>query len=197
MELLLRTNEVFQEGIRVKVVRVESLSTMWVRICGWPRITYVLNWEMFIRSQRYLPETRDLTPGTFVAVLVNFRRNNFWDRGIILERTPTDYAVYLIDWALVTHHTIDSIRLLPERYRTTAPWVRRIRLRGVRDQQQQTIRHRLARLITLRKRSGCLFNIDTSPGVAMSARLVLDWREGEPPRDVGAHWLRLGYLDPE
>lgn len=197
MNILERTHEVFQEGIRVKIVRLESLSTIWIRIQGWPRITEILNLEMTTHPLRYLIEGRDLSPGMFVAVLVNFRRTSFWDRGILLERTPTGYTVYLIDWGLVTHQTLDSIRFLPERYTTEAPWARRIRLRGVRAQEHQTVGHRVAQLITLRKRTGCLFNIDTSPGDTMSATLVLDWREGEPPRNVGAYWLRQGFLDPE
>jgi hypothetical protein len=196
MEIFQRTNEAFEEGVCVKITRMESLSTIWVRIRGWPRITYILNWEMTMRPNLPLPDVNDLAPGMFVAVLVNLRRNCFWERGILLEQTQTGYTVFLIDWGFKTKQDLSTIHWLPERYTTTAPWARKIRLRGVQDQEWQLLKHRIAQRITLRKRTGYLFNIDTSPGDAMTATLLLNWREGEMPRDVGAYWLRQGFLDP-
>lgn len=197
MELLQRTNEVFQEGIRVKIVRVETLSTMWVRIRGWPSIMAPLNLEMSRNNEAYLPGPNDIRPGMLVAALVTFRRATLWERAIIIGQTRMGYIVFLIDWGLESLQSFSSIRLLPREFATMAPWARKLRLRGVRDQEQQTPSHREAQIITLRKRKGCLFNIDSSPGEAMSASLVLNWREGQMPIDVGAHWLRLGYLDLE
>lgn len=197
MDILERTNEEFQEGTRVKVIRMESLSTMWVRIRGWPSIMRLLNSEMSSNHLSYVPEEDSLRPGMLVATEVFFKKDVLWERAIVQEQTSIGYNVLLIDWGLLIHQSFSSIRLLPERFKTMAPWARKIRLRGVRDQEEQTMNHHVAKLITLRKRSGNLFNIDTSPGEAMTARLVLDWREGEEPRDVGAYWLQLGYLDPE
>lgn len=196
MEIAQQTHSLFQDGIRVKIVRVETPTTMWVRIKGWPTLTYMLNWDMHLRPPTYVPESSDLTPGTFVAVKVCIKRNAFWERGIVSEQTPTGCTVYLIDWGLKTHHEFSSMRLLPEKFKAAAPWVRKIRLRDVQDQERKSKKHYFARLLLLKKRTGYLYNIDTSPGDTMSATFMMDWREGQPLRDVGAYFLKMKFVNP-
>ena len=196
MEILQRTNERFQEGATVRVVRVESLTTMWVRLDRWPKITQKLNLEMLERPLKYLPDAKTLTTGMLVAVLVKFENSTFWDRAILLQQTATGYTTFLIDWGIETHQSLSFIRLLPEKFAWMAPWAKKIRLLGVRDQAEQVLKHRTAKLAML-KRTGCLMDINPSSGEELTARLLLDWESGESPRDIGAHWLELGYLDPQ
>ena len=196
MEILQRTNDRFREGVPVQVVRVESLTTIWVRLVGWPKITQTLNSEMLQQPTKNLPKAKSLKPGMLVAVLANFESATFWDRAILLRQTATGYTTLLIDWGIETHQTLSSIRLLPRKFAWMAPWAKKIRLPGVQDQAEQTLKHRVAQ-VTMLKRTGCLTNINPSSGEELTARLLLDWESGESPRDMAAHWLKLGYLDPQ
>jgi hypothetical protein len=196
MEILQRTNKRFQEGIRVRVVRVETLSTIWVCIEGKPRISEIVTLVMRAQPTAFWPKEKNLRPGMIVAVLAKFTDASFWDRAILLEQTATGYVVLLIDYGIETHRNISSIRLLPQKLAEIAPWARKIRLLGVREQADQTLSHRVAQFTMLR-RSGFLKNIDSSPGETMTASLLLDGMQGESPTDMGEYWLQLGYLDPE
>jgi hypothetical protein len=100
MEILQRTNDRFREGVPVRVVRVESLATMWVRLAGSPKITQTLNLEMMEHPTEYLPKAKSLRAGMLVAVLADFKDASAWERAILLERTMTGYIVFLIDWGL-------------------------------------------------------------------------------------------------
>ena len=193
MEILQRTNDRFREGVPVQVVRVESLTTIWVRLVGWPKITQTLNSEMLQQPTKNLPKAKSLKPGMLVAVLANFESATFWDRAILLRQTATGYTTLLIDWGIETHQTLSSIRLLPRKFALMAPWAKKIRLLGVRDQAEQALKHRMAQ-VTMLKRTGCLMSINSSPGEELTARLLLDWELGESPRDMGANWLKLRYL---
>jgi hypothetical protein len=84
---------------------------------------------------------------------------------------------------------------LPRKFAMMAPWAKKTRLLGVRDQADQTLKHRVAQ-VNMVKRTGRLVNINSSPEV-MTARLLLDWETRESPRDMGAHWLELGYIDQQ
>lgn len=77
MEILQRTNDRFREGIRVKVVRVETLTNIRVRIEGWSNITETLNWEMMAQPKAYWPMVKSMRPGMFVAILANFQDASF------------------------------------------------------------------------------------------------------------------------
>ena len=196
MEILQHTNDRFREGVLVQVVRVESLTTMWVRLVGWPKITQTLNLEMLQHPMKNLPKAKSLRPGMLVAVLANFESSTFWDRAILLQQTTTGYTVFLIDWGIETYQTLSSIRLLPRKFASMAPCAKKIRLLGVQEQAEEALKHRVAQ-VTMLKRPGCLMSINSSPGEELTARLLLDWESGESPRDMGAHWLKLGYLDPQ
>ncbi|XP_050476511.1 uncharacterized protein LOC126866682 [Bombus huntii] len=196
MEILQRTNDRFREGVPVQVVRVESLTTMWVRLTGWPKITQTLNSEMLQHPNGYLPKAKSLKPGMLVAVLANFEKATFWDRGVLLQQTTTGYTVFLIDWGIETQQTLSSIRLLPRKFASMAPWAKKIRLLGVRDQAEKALKHRVAQ-VTMLKRTGCLMDINPSPGEELTARLLLDLESEQSPKDMGAHWLELGYVDPQ
>lgn len=196
MEILQRTHTRFQEGIRVRVVRVETLTTIWVRIESKPRISEILTLVMNAYPTMYLLKETNLEQGMLVAVLADFEGANFWDRGIILKQTATGYTILLIDLGIETHRSVNSIRLLPQKLAQILPWARKIRLSGVRDQANQTIKHRVAQS-TMFRRTGILKNIDYSPGEAMTTSLILDGRPGESSKDMGAHWLEMGYVDPE
>ena len=123
----------------------------------------------------------------------NFESCTFWDRAIRLQQMAKGYAVFLIDWGIETHQTLSSIRLLPRKFASMAPWAKKIRLLGVRDQAEQALKHRMAQ-VTMLKRTGCLMSINSSSGEELTARLLLDWELGESPRDMGANWLKLRYL---
>ena len=194
MKILQHTHKRFQEGVRVRVVRVETLTTMWVRLEGEPRISEILSLVLNTYPLAYWPKKKDLKPGMLVAVRVNSVA--FWDRAILLQQTEKGYIVFLIDFGIETYRSVSSIRLLPRKLARIVPWARKLQLSGVRDQADQTLRHRVAQFTMLR-RSGYLTDINSSPGDAMTARLVLDGKEGEFSTDMGAHWLELGYLDPE
>jgi hypothetical protein len=196
MEILQRTNDRFQEGVSVQVTRVESLTTMWVRLEGWPKITQILNLEILENPMKYLPKENSLKPGELVAVLVKFENSTFWDRAILLQQTTTGYIVFLIDWGIEAHQPLNLIRSLPYKFTRMAPWVKKIHLLGVQDQANQEVKHRTAQ-ISMVKRRGRLVNIKSSPGEVLTATLLLDWETGESPRDIAAHWLELGYIDPE
>jgi hypothetical protein len=196
MELLQRTNDRFREGVRVRVVRAEALATVWVRIEGWPKITKTLNMEMCEQPMAYWTKIKNLKPGMLVAVYVNFETINFWDRAILLRATATGYNVFLIDWGIETHQAFNTIRLLPRKFAKMPPWARKVQLAGVRDQSEQGPIHRLAQMTILRQ-SGTLWDIDRSPGEAMTARLMLDNEEEDLPLDIGPYWLKLGYVDRE
>ena len=86
MEILQRTNDLFREKIRVRVVRVETLTTIWVRIEGWSKITETLNWKMLVQPMAYWPKAKSLRPGMLVAMLANFEGASFWDRAILLQQ---------------------------------------------------------------------------------------------------------------
>lgn len=197
MDILQQTHPAFQEGVRVKIIRFETPCTVWVRIDEWPKITAQINSDIVENPWLYIPDPDRLTSGIFVAALITVRTLNFWDRAILLERTSKGFYVFFIDWGLRIHQTFETIRLLPNKFRSEAPWAKRIRVLGVRDQPRQTIRHRLAKFILSTKLFGNLFNINTSPGGAMSATLLLNWTYGEPPRDVASYLLLLGVVDPE
>ena len=127
MELLQRTNDRFREGVPVRVVRVESLTTMWVRLAGCPKITQTLNLEMMEHPMEYLPKAKSLRAGMLVAVLADFKDASAWERAILLQRTMTGYIVFLIDWGLESEQCLDSIRLLPRNLAKMAPWARKNR----------------------------------------------------------------------
>lgn len=97
MEILQRTDDRFREGIRVKVVRVETLTNIRVRIEGWSNITETLNWEMMAQPKAYWPKVKSMRPGMFVAVLANFQSVSFWDRAVLLQQIATSSTVSLID----------------------------------------------------------------------------------------------------
>jgi hypothetical protein len=196
MKLLGQTNNHFRGGVRVWVVRTETLSTMWVRIQGFPKLTTTLNLEMFEQHMDYLPGKNSLKPGALVAVYAEFDTASFWERAVILKAAGMGYIVFLIDWGIETYQDLSSIRILPRKFTKMPPWARKIRLSGVRDQSEQTERHGEAQM-TMWRRTGYLTNIDRSPGKSMTARLLLDRQSGEPPRDMAERWLELGYLDPE
>ncbi|XP_073967795.1 uncharacterized protein [Bombus fervidus] len=194
MDILNLTNNRFREGVAVKVLIVDSLSTMWVRIAERPKISYTLNSEMENHPTKYLPKANSLIRGMYVAALTRFKDRYVWERAVILQRTMKGYRVYLVDWGFQNELSLDMIRLLPKNLQKMAPWVRKIVLPGVRDQPTET-RHRAAQYSMLEK-TGILVDVDPSPGEAITARLLLDWETGESPRDMGAHWLELGYIDP-
>ena len=197
MDILQQTHPAFQEGVGVKIIRFETPSTVWVRIHQFPEITIQLNYDIVENPSLYIVEPGSLTSGMLVATLITVGTLSLWDRAVLLQKTTTGCYVFLIDWGVKIHQTIDMIRLLPHKFRSEAPWARRIRVLGVRDQPRQTIRHRLAKFILSRKLFGNLFNINPSPGDAMSATLLLNWKYGEPPRDVASYLLLLGVVDPE
>jgi hypothetical protein len=196
MEILQRTNDRFREGVPIRVVRVESLTIMWVRLAGCPKITQTLNLEMMEHPMEYLPKAKSLRAGMLVAVLADFKDASAWEIAILLERTMTGYIVFLLDWGLESEQCLSTIRLLPRNLAKMAPWARKIVLPGVRDQPNQGKRHRVAQFTMLR-RTGSLVDIDPSPGEAITARLLLDREPGKSARDMAAYWLELGYLDPQ
>ncbi|XP_060819688.1 uncharacterized protein LOC132909115 [Bombus pascuorum] len=196
MEILQRTNDRFREGVPVQVMRMESITTMWVRIVGFPKITQTLYSEMTNRDMEYLPKKKSLKTGMLVAVLAEFGGRAIWERALLLQRTMEGYIVLLIDWGLEIEQPLDTIRLLPRNLAQMAPWARRIVLRGVREQPVQGRQHRVAQFSMLR-RTGTLVDVDPSPGEAITARLVLDAEPGEIQGDMGAFWLKKGYLDPQ
>jgi hypothetical protein len=195
MEILKLTNDRFREGVAVKVLIVDSLSTMWVRIAEKPKISETLNSEMENHPRKYLPKANSLIRGTFVAALTRFKDRYVWERAVILQRTMKGYRVYLVDWGFQNELSLDMIRLLPKNLEKMPPWVRKIVLPGVRDQPAEK-RHRVAQYSML-EQTGILVNVDPSPGEAITARLLLDGEPGQPRRDVAEHWLKLGYLDPQ
>ena len=137
MRILQRTNDWFREGVPVRMIRVESLITMWIRLVGCPKITQPLNLEVMEYPMEYLPKAKSLRAGMLDVVLADFKNANAWERGILLQRTMTGYMVFLIDWELESEQCLSSIRLLPRNLAKMAPWVRKIILPGVRDQPNQ------------------------------------------------------------
>lgn len=196
MELLQLTHKKFRDGIRVKVVRVESNTTMWVRIESKPRISEMLTLVMNAHPMAFWPTSQDLKPGRLAAVQVDFQGARLWARGILLQETATGYTILLIDFGVKIHRHVTSIRLLPQKFTKIAPWARKLRLLGVRDQVHQTPIHRAIQ-ISILDRSGILMNVDPSPGDAMTARLLLHWKLEEPPEDIAEYCLNLGYIDVE
>lgn len=197
MDILQQTHPAFQEGVRVKIIRFETPCTVWVRIDEWPKITAQINSDIVENPWLYIPDPDRLTSGIFVAALITVRTLNFWDRAILLERTSKGFYVFFIDWGLRIHQTFETIRLLPNKFRSEAPWARKIHLQRVRDQPRQTIKHDVAKFVMSGRQFGSLHNINPSPGETMSATLMLDWRAGEPPRDVAEYLLMLRLVDPE
>ena len=186
MRILQRTNDWFREGVPVRMIRVESLITMWIRLVGCPKITQPLNLEVMEYPMEYLPKAKSLRAGMLDVVLADFKNANAWERGILLQRTMTGYMVFLIDWELESEQCLSSIRLLPRNLAKMAPWVRKIILPGVRDQPNQAKRHRVAQFTMLR-RIKSLINIDPFPGKATTARLLLDREPLESARDMAAY----------
>lgn len=125
------SRERFVDRVRVFVSETESLTTVWVRLEGWPRMTRRLTWIMQSWPTAYRPNNIELTVGMLVAVPVQMNNNNFWERAHLLERTETGFMVMLIDWGIVQHQAMHRIRLLPSKFVNAAPWVRKISLRGV------------------------------------------------------------------
>jgi hypothetical protein len=187
----------FVNMVRVFVSETESLTTVWVRLEGWPRMTRRLTWIMQMRPLAYRPNVNDLTEGMLVAVPVQMNDYRFFERARLLERTKTGFNVMLIDWGMKQHHEIDTIRTLPSKFVKPAPWVIKINLRGVQtpDQSEESLNPELA-MITMRSRRGCLLDVHHTPE-GTTARLLLDCAPGQLPVDIGAHWLELGYVIPK
>lgn len=191
------SKERFVDGARVLVSETESLTTVWVRLERWPRMTKRLTWIMRSWPTAYWPNNIDLTVGMLAAVPVQMNNSSFWERAELLKRTETGFIVMLIDWGIIQHQTIDTIRLLPSKFANAAPWVRKISLRGVQtpNQSKEALNDELAKL-TMRLRRGCLLDVHHSPE-GTTARLLLDCSPGQPPVDIGAYWLELGYVIPK
>lgn len=83
MQILQRTNDGFREGIPVWMVRIETLTTIWVRIKGWPKITETLNCEMVAQPMGYWPKAKSLRTDMLVAVLANFEDASFRNGAIL------------------------------------------------------------------------------------------------------------------
>lgn len=184
----------FVDKVRVFVSETESLTTVWVRLEGWPRMTRRLTWLMESWPTVCRPNNTDLSIGMLTAVSVNMNNNPFYERAQLLKRTETGFVVLLIDWGLVQHQEMNTIRLLPSKFVNAAPWVRKINLRGVQtpDESKET-KDELAKL-TMRLRQGVLLDVHHSPEKGTTARLLLDCSPGQPPIDIGAYWLELGYV---
>lgn len=191
------SNERFVDKVRVFVSETESLTTVWVRLEGWPRMTRRLTWIMEMWPSAYRPNVEYLTEGMLVAVPVQMNNSHFWERARLLERTETGFNVMLIDWGMKKHQEIKDIRILPPKFVNRAPWVRKINLRGVQlpDQSEESLNVELA-VITMRLRRGCLLDVHHSPE-GTTARLLLDCAPGQPQIDIGAYWLELGYVIPK
>lgn len=190
------SKERFVDKVRVFVSETESLATVWVRLEGWPRMTRRLTWIMQMWPAAYRPNSNDLTEGMLAAVPVQMNNINSWERAHLLQRTRTGFNVMLIDWGTKRHQEMDTIRLLPSKFANAAPWVKKINLRGVQipNQSEEDRNVELANL-TMRLRRGCLLDVHHTPEET-TARLLLDCAPGQPPVDIGAHFLELGYLIP-
>lgn len=190
--------ERFVDKVRVFVSETESLTTVWVRLEEWPRMTRRLTWMMTSWPMAFRPNVADLSIGMLTAVPVNMNNNLFYERAQLLRRTETGFVVLLIDWGMVRHQEIDTIRILPSKFVNVAPWARKINLRGVQPPNQSTeaLNNELAKL-TMRLRRGILVDIHHSPVEGTSARLLLDCSPGQPPIDIGAYWLELEYVIPK
>lgn len=190
--------ERFVDGVRVFVSETESLTTVWVRLEGWPRMTRRLTWIMQSWPAAYRPKVADLSIGMLTAVPVQMNNSNFYERAQLLRRTETGFVVLLIDWGLIQHQEINTIRVLPAKFVNPAPWVRKINLRGVQppNQSKEALNDELAKL-TMQFRQGILLNVHHSPEEGTTARLLLDCSPGQPPIDIGAYWLELGYVIPK
>lgn len=196
MNILHLTHKKFREGVRVKVARVETATTMWVRIESRCKLNEELTSAMNSHPRAYWPFRRHLVPGALAAVQLNFQGAALWVRAVLLQETETGFNILLIDFGIEIHRHVTMIRLLPRKFQKMAPWARKIRLLGVREQANQgTIHHAIQ--IAMKGRSGILMNIDSSPGEIMPARLLLNLNWIEPLKDMAEHWLNLGYVDPE
>lgn len=196
MNILHLTHKKFRDGVRVKVARVETATTMWVRIEGRCKINEELTSTLNAHPRAYWPFRIHLVPGALVAVQLSFQGAAMWVRAVLLQETETGFNILLIDFGTEIHRHVTMIRLLPRKFQKMAPWARKIRLLGVREQaNQRTIHHVIQ--ITMKGRSGILTSIDSSPGEVMPAKLLLNLNWTEPPKDMAIHWLNLGYVDPE
>jgi hypothetical protein len=127
--------------------------------------------------------TANLVPNT--AHILQFMLCELWSR---------PYTKYLQLRIFSLQYSAEG--RLPRNLAKMAPWARKIVLPGVRDQPNQGKRHRVAQC-TMWRRTGCLVDIDPSPGEGITARLLLDREPGKSARDMAASWLELGYLDPQ
>ena len=191
-----KVNERFVDKVRVVVTETESLTTVWVRLEVWPRMSKRLTWMLESWPTSYWPNIADLSIGMLTAVSVRMNDVLSWERAELLQRTENGFIVMLIDWGMIQYQTFDTIRILPPKYANPAPWVRKISLRGVQppNQSKEALNDELAKL-TMRSRRGILLDVHHSPE-GTTARLLLDC-PGQPPVDIGAHWLELGYVIPK
>lgn len=198
MQRQARPRERFVDKVRIFVSETESLTTVWVRLEKWPRMTRRFTWIMQSWPMAYQPNIANLSVGMLTAVPVKMDNNCFYERAQLLRRIETRFVVLLIDWGLIQHHQFNSIRILPAKFVNVAPWVRKINLRGVQppNQSKEALNDELVKLI-MRLQRGTLLDVHHSPIEGTTARLPLDCSPGQSSIDIGSYWLNLGYVIPK
>lgn len=184
MQRQARPRERFVDKVRIFVSETESLTTVWVRLEKWPRMTRRLTWIMQSWPMAYQPNIANLSVGMLTAVPVKMVNNCFYERAQLLRRTETGFVVLLIDWGLIQHHQFNSIRILPAKF-VKPP-----------NQSKEALNDELAKLI-MRLQRGTLLDVHHSPVEGTTARLLLDCSPGQSSIDIGSSWLNLGYVIPK